>query len=86
MDSPLDSVMRRVLNTDFTDYTDFYWGGASRQEGLGPIVRQHKNLSVLSVLSVVNKDIRGSVVEPDRGEEAAPDGQVGGGVDLAADL
>ena len=37
-------------------------------------------------LSVFNKDIRGSVVEPDRGEEAAPDGQVGGGVDLAADL
>ena len=43
-------------------------------------------LSVLSVLSVFNKDIRGSVVEPDRGEEAAPDGQVGGGVDLTADL
>ena len=40
----------------------------------------------LSVISVFNKDIRGSVVEPDRGEEAAPDGQVGGGVDLAADL
>ena len=40
----------------------------------------------LSVLSVFNKDIRGSVVEPDRGEETAPDGQVGGGVDLATDL
>ena len=46
--------MRRVLNTDCTDYTDILLRDV-KTGSFGPIVRELTNLSVKSVLSVFNK-------------------------------